>query len=291
MNENHLYVAGTTWSRGSDGEYTELVKYSLNGAEIALESAAKVVGIVNDQFSLDEKDGNLRIATTSYDGNKNINNLFVLDEHLEEIGRVTGFAEDEHIKAVRYIGDTAYVITYVQTDPLFVIDLSNPAKPVITGEVKIDGFSSSLTPVDENTLLGIGYGTYTYEYEGEEFTTAGGVKLALFDISDNSNPQVLDEFTVADSYSAAQETHKAIVHNTDKEYYAIPLIVEDYNYYYYNRQDNPYASGALVIRVQDGKISADNLKADVSAERCTYIDDYLYVLSDDTTDIYSFEVQ
>ena len=112
-----------------------------------------------------------------------MNNLYVLDGELNPVGEVTGFAPDESIKAVRYMENTAYVITYEQTDPLFVIDLTDPTTPVITGEVKISGFSSMLVPIDENTVLGIGYHT---EDEGREMEIQEGLKIVTFDVSDKN---------------------------------------------------------------------------------------------------------
>ena len=96
----------------------------------------------------------------------------MLDSGLNQIGAVEGFAKDESIKAVRYMGDTAYVITYEETDPLFVIDLSTPSDPQILGKVKISGFSTMLVPIDENTVLGIGYNTDNVYYTIWRFRTA-----------------------------------------------------------------------------------------------------------------------
>ena len=162
-NQDNLYVMATeyepryyndlmnntfsrSWAAVPTADRTQLVKISLTDA-LEVKASGSVNGTVNNQYS--------RIATTSYDDNYyEVNNLYVLDGELNPVGEVTGFAPDESIKAVRYMENTAYVITYEQTDPLFVIDLTDPTTPVITGEVKISGFSSMLVPVDENTVLG-----------------------------------------------------------------------------------------------------------------------------------------
>ena len=286
-NEKNLYLTGTYYK--NDTEYTRIVKYSVSGTNIELKATGKAKGSVNDQFSMDEKDGNLRIALTDYrwGDEKDRNYLYVLNKNLEIIGQTEGFARNEHIEAVRFIGDTAYVITFERTDPLFIIDLKNPKEPKITGEVKIDGFSSQLLPVDENTMLGIGFCTSEEEFG----IVRDGVKLALFDISDKNEPKVLDEYELRNSDSEAQYNHKAITINPDSGYWAIPIE----SYYSYEDEvfADEYENGALEIRIKDGKLEVKNHKidADEYATRCTYIGSYLYVLTGESKNVYSFEIQ
>ncbi|MCR5207764.1 MAG: beta-propeller domain-containing protein [Eubacterium sp.] len=280
-NEKNLYLTGTNYS--DDTEYTRIVKYSLNKTKIKLEATGRAKGSVNDQFSMDEKDGNLRIALTDYrwgDVKKDRNYLYVLDKNLDIIGKTEGFAKNEHIEAVRFIGDAAYVITYETTDPLFIIDLSKPTEPTILGEVKIDGFSSFLTPVDENTMLGIGFCTSEEEFG----IVRDGLKLALFDISDKSNPKVLDEYEIKDSGSEAQYDHKALTINKEQGYWAIPLEL-------YNDGDGKFGEGALVIRIEDGEIKVKNYKTGDYIRRCTYIGNYLYAPEAYGETVYSFLLQ
>lgn len=281
-NENNMYITMGQWIWSKDialldgvraiESKTQIVKVSLSESSIQFTATCEVAGDINNQFSLDEKDGKLRVATTSYNENdERTNNLFILDESLNKIGEVTGFADNESIQAVRFIGDTAYVITYEQVDPLFIIDLSDPANPQIKGEVEITGFSSLLVPVDENTLLGIGYSTYQGEY-GE---ATDGLKLALFDISDHENPTVLDSFVLNDAYSEAQQNHHALVVNYDKGYYAIPYEI-------FNQNTYENTNGALTFEVNDGKIDVTNqfvIEENETAIRCTYADDNLYVFN------------
>ncbi len=131
-NQENLYVTAYEFApevysnlfKSFDGNYwdiyggetaTQIIKISLTEG-IDFVASEKVDGIVNNQYALDEYNGKLRVATTSRDSEQNeINNLYVLDENLRQLGSVTGFAQNESIKAVRYINDTAYVITYEQT--------------------------------------------------------------------------------------------------------------------------------------------------------------------------------
>ena len=218
-NDHNLYAASEEWDSKSESSCTRIVRASLDGLKVKFNATVRVRGAIDDQFSMDEKDGYFRIATTAQRDGMDVNNLFVLDKDLKETGSLSGFARNESIKAVRYFGDKAYVITYEQIDPLFIIDLSDPSKPSIDGEVKIDGFSTLLVPAGEGRLLGIGHATGDNGYGGEY---ASGLKLVLFDISDPSEPKVLNSREFKDMESPAQDTHKALTVNSRDGWYAVP---------------------------------------------------------------------
>lgn len=303
--ENNMYIYSTRWHydvlvdyetdedvlsdsympRNTDPIKTSIYKVSLTDG-IAFTAYGEVDGWLDSRYSLDEKDGFLRVATTTENELYiESNNLFILDSSLNQVGSVTGFAKDESIKAVRYVGDTAYVITYEQTDPLFVIDVSDPAAPAILGEVKIDGFSSMLVPVDENTVLGLGY--YTEDADYTTMQVQRGFKLALFDVSDKLNPKVLDEKIYRDYYSPVMEEPRALVYNPDRGDYLIPLdfydahLDSDIDYYMPDIR-----GGALNFAVENGRIverglyqvNTDNSDADI-IERCLYVGDTIFMIS------------
>jgi uncharacterized secreted protein with C-terminal beta-propeller domain len=228
-NDHNLYTTATEWDDKTSSSATRIVRASLDGLKVKFNATVKVRGRIDDQFSMDEKDGYFRIATTSQRDGMDVNNLFVLDKELKETGTLSGFARNESIRAVRYFGDKAYVITYEQIDPLFIIDLSDPENPSIDGEVKIDGFSTLLVPAGEGRLLGIGHATGDNGYGGEY---AAGLKLVLFDISNPSAPKVLDSKEFKDMSSPAQDTHKALTVNSKDGWYAVPYSV-------YNYEDEP----------------------------------------------------
>lgn len=285
-NKNNMYIAMNEWQWNGYKENTELinaktqiVKVNLSEGAIKFTAECEVPGNTYNQFAMDEKDGNFRVATTSYNEQGNeINNLFVLDENLKKIGELKGFAENESIKAVRFMGDTAYVITYEETDPLFVIDLSVPANPKIKGEVEITGFSSLLVPVDKNTLLGIGYSTYA----GEDSEITDGLKLALFDISNPEKPTVLDSYVLKYADSEAQYNHHALVVNSQEGYYAIP-----YQKFIYEKGIDE--KGVIKVEIDNGKINVTNnflIECEESIIRCTYTDDNLYAF-DYSGNVYS----
>lgn len=244
-NGENLYIAGRTyiekerkeepenefvWDFGNREFRTCIIKVRMSDGDLKVLSTATVPGEIDDQFSMDEKDGNFRIATTTRRWNEegesdDINNLFVLNKNLKELGSVTGFARGESIKAVKYIGDTAYVITYEETDPLFVIDLSNSRKPKIMGEVKISGFSTLLLPVSDDKLLGIGYSTS--EVEDIDMEATSGLKFALFDVSDPARPKVINSKAFENVYSEVQEDHRALTVLGDGRF-IVPCSVDHY---------------------------------------------------------------
>ena len=282
-NESNMYITSSEWEN-DDGYYgwgnkTGIVKAELS-EEITFTAYAQVDGFVNNQYSLDEYNGNLRVASTSVndDGN-DVNHLFVLDEKLNVIGSVTDFAEDESIKAVKYVAETAYVITYEETDPLFVIDLSKPEKPAILGSVEISGFSSMLVPIDENTILGLGYHTEQNDSDFTDMEIQSGFKLALFDVSDKTNPKVLDSKSYVDFYSPVMEDPKALVYNVNRNDYVIPLNYSKYTEDKYGIYETEENGGMLNFKVENGKIAeVDRYQSSHSeTQRCLYVGDRIYM--------------
>ena len=306
-NDHNLYCTSMEWTDDSNTYYTRIVRAGLDGLKVKIDATAAVRGYIDSQFSMDERDGYFRIATTSERAGMDVNNLYVLDSKLKESGKVTGFARNESIKAVRFIGEKAYVITYEAIDPLFIIDLSDPEKPVIEGEVKIDGFSTLLIPVNESRLLGIGHATGDNGYGGEYDS---GLKLALFDISDPSEPKVLDSKEFKDMSSIAQYDHHALMVNGDAGYFAIPyevwtsewiedeeILVEDdseepsetdgpetpaEDTLAVSEPDYTYDAGILLFKADDSINSVDQHKLEGSAAlRSVYIGDWVYALDSD----------
>ena len=299
-NDHNLYTASYEWDSKKNSEYTRIVRASLDGIKIKFNATASIRGRIDDQFSMDEKDGYFRIATTSQRDGMDVNNLYVLDKNLRETGSVTGFARNESIRSVRYFGDKAYVITYEAIDPLFIIDLSDPSAPRIEGEVKIDGFSTLLVPVGQGRLLGIGHATGDNGYGGEY---ASGLKLALFDISDPSEPKVLDSKEFENMNSPAQETHKALTVNTREGWYAVPyeiwhdtssvdsgVIIEDDAESSEDieldaeddENDSSFEAGVLVFGAENKiKVYDQHKLGSEYLYRSVYIGDYIYALDGD----------
>ena len=282
--EKNMYIAINKQKYGEGyellGGTTHILKFGLEDGRFSFKAEGDIEGQVNNQFSMDENGEYFRIATTS--GNLwNItedtkNNLYVLNDKLEEVGKVEGFAPDEKIYSVRYVGDKAYVVTFKQTDPLFVIDLSNAANPQILGELKLPGYSTYLHPYDETHLIGFGYET---KENGTRVTT-DGLKMVMFDISDFANPQVLFKVNIGDRYTSSEllYNHKALLYSKEKNIIAFPLTT------YSNGKTNSRAAiyeidlnkGFVLKGEISNIITADYLK---QVQRIVFVNDAYYTLS------------
>ncbi len=221
MSEDNLYLVSARYS-----DEANITKVSLDGVNIMPVANGTVEGYTESQFSMDEHEGNFRIATTSRDmmGNTS-NNLYILDETLTTIGEIENMARGERIYSVRFMGDMGYIVTFRETDPLFAIDLSDPKNPQVLGELKIPGFSEYMHPIDDETLIGIGEETMVDVYGN---VIGLGLKLSLFDVSDPENPTESHKYLFGDNtYSYAMYDHKAFYYNADKGIIAFPF--EDYS--------------------------------------------------------------
>ena len=230
MNYENLYVFSSGWDKS--GSYTEIAKYSITDG-IKNVGTAKAPGYASTQFSYDEYDGKFRIATTSsvYNGTKNVdmNNIYVYDENMELCGSLTGLAPDESIRSARFMGDVAYIVTFRQVDPLFVIDMSED-DPKVLGELKIPGFSTYLHPVGEGLLLGIGSETVDKDYGDWVATSVSGLKVSLFDVSDPTDPKEIDVANYVggqNAYSVAKDNHNAFVYSETTNTGYFPLTTYD----------------------------------------------------------------
>ncbi|MEO4053870.1 beta-propeller domain-containing protein [Solibacillus sp. CAU 1738] len=212
---------------------TQIYKFSINKTAIKMTAETTVKGTILNQFSMDEYDGHFRVATTEgnawgNDANSK-NHLFILDKNLNQVGSLNDLARGERIYSARFMGDKAYIVTFKQVDPLFVIDVANPANPKVLGELKIPGFSNYLHPLDDNHLIGIGYDTQVRidSYSKEPFVITKGMKLALFDVSDLANPKEKDAVIIGGrgTYSDVQYDHKALFRDEENHYYGFPITI------------------------------------------------------------------
>jgi len=273
-------------------ERTIIHRISISDGEITYESQGDVPGFVNNQFSLSEHDGYLRVSTTtqgwmirSYIGNvESQNNVYVLDMDLDIVGSVEDLASGEQIYATRFIGDKCYLVTFKQIDPFFVIDLSDPTNPEVLGELKIPGFSTYLHPYDETHIIGIG-------------RDGGKVKISLFDVSDMSNPVELSKYEIENdetgwgwTQSSALYEHKAFLFDKEKNLLVMP--VGDYS------KQSAYVldisidggiklKGTVTHNHEDQSEQEDdetiyyyNYDYGNSIKRTLYIEDVLYTISD-----------
>lgn len=293
-NEN-MYLVGTTYYfwpmldfiRVEEPVYeskTAIMKIAIGDSEVEYETLGLVSGYTLNQFSMDEYNGYLRITTTvGWWGSEINNRLYVLDENLvvvsvlEHLGK-----EGETIKSTRFAGDYAYLVTFQNTDPFYVINLSDPENPVVDGELLIPGFSTYLQPLGEDYMLGIGF--------GDSDGGTQGLKVSIYDISDKENPFEFDvvTFDYSDfgwSWSSATYNHKDLLVSISKGIIALPFSTYDYS----STTGYKYNSGILVYNfdfvdglslngyVKHSEDSAEN----IYVYKSKFIDNFFYTVSNE----------
>ena len=271
---------------------TYIYKFKLENSKATYVNEGSVPGEVLNQFSMDEKDGYFRIATTdstSWNSETDRNNLYVLNDKLEIVGKIEGLAKGEKIYSVRFMGNRAYMVTFVETDPLFVIDLSAPTNPKVLGELKIPGYSKYLHPYDENHIIGFGENTKINEYGG---VVTDGMKMALFDVTNPNKPKELYSVDIGEegTYSELLNNHKALLFSKEKNIIAFPVSISEETGRY---NTNLKFQGAIVygldlekgftlkgtiahMEIENGYRDYDYKR---EVERIIYIKDNLYTLS------------
>lgn len=326
----NLYVAVTGYQQFSGMEkrllsgqvppnnsnFTKIYKFKLSEGQVTYTAQGEVPGNILNQFSMDENQGNFRIATTQGDIWRtdeyiSRNNVFILDSNLDITGRLENIAPGEKIYSARFIGDRGYLVTFKTVDPFFVIDLKDPHNPAILGALKIPGYSDYLHPYDENHVIGFGKDTVELSSKiaadqgGTTMAFYTGMKMAIFDVTDVQNPVEMFRETIGDrgTDSDLLQNHKALLFDKDKNLLAFPVTVMTVD----NSQTAPNGSipqygnfafqGAYVYNLDltngftlKGKIThlsaEDYLKAgnywydsDKNVARILYINNDLYTLS------------
>ncbi len=312
----NIYVAIPKYEQ--DGtQKTEVHKIHVDNSKITYEAAGKVPGYILNQFSMDEYNGYFRIATTEYnygvvyEDTKNgtvtvtkieeptiVNNVYVLNQSMATVGSLEGLAPGERIYSARFIGARCYLVTYVQVDPLFVIDLKNPEDPKVLGELVMPGYSNYLHPYDENILIGIGKNST--EVQGEWWGAYYlGVKISLYDVSDVEHPRIIKDLMIGDrgTDSTALTDHKAFLFDKELNLLAIPILLAEIDESKYPDGVPSTAYGEYVwqgLYVMDitandltlrGTIThIDNLQDgyilwEYQIERSLYIENMLYTIS------------
>jgi uncharacterized secreted protein with C-terminal beta-propeller domain len=199
---SNLYV-----TTSSEPSTTRIHRFSIADPDAArYEGSGSVPGHLLNQFSMSESDGVLRVAST-IDGPPSesvVTTLRVDGSALPELGHVGGLGAGERIYAVRFLGQLGYVVTFRQTDPLYVVDLRDPARPVVRGELKIPGYSAYLHPVGDGLLLGVGQ-------DADAGGRVRGAQVSLFDVSDPAAPARLASAPLGAGWSEVESDHHAFL--------------------------------------------------------------------------------
>ncbi|NOU71094.1 hypothetical protein GC098_06570 [Paenibacillus sp. LMG 31458] len=215
---------------------TIIYQFGLNAGKGEYKHTGKVPGRLLNQFSMDEHNGHFRLATTTgemgrTDEGISKNHVFILDANLKEKGKIENIAPGERIYSTRFMGDRAYMVTFKNTDPLFVIDLKDPAEPKLLGALKIPGYSDYLHPYDENHIIGFGKDTTEVDNKNpngpQSIAYYQGMKVALFDVTDVNNPKEKFKELIGDrgTDSEVLHNHRALLFNKEKNLLSFPVNV------------------------------------------------------------------
>ncbi len=241
---------------------TQIAKLTSENLEIT--ASGTVPGKILNQFSLDEYDKNLRVATTVGEnwpwttmgpsGSAiTANDVYILNEKMKEVGSIKELGLEEKIYSARFIGDKGYLVTFRQTDPFYILDLKDPKNPVKSGELKIPGYSSYLHPLSKNLILGIG-------------KEDANVKLSLFDVSDPQNPQEVSKYNLDEYWSEILNTHHAFLADPQKSAFFLPG-----------------SKGGYVFSYDNNELKLEKAISGNAIKRAVYIDHYLYILGEEIT--------
>ena len=282
-----LYVTTTDWTWTnpaadivpSEGQVrTQVHRFDISDpARTTYVASGEVPGYVLNQWALDEHQGHLRVATTteapwlgregapdsqgpdtespdtqSPDTQSMVTVLATQGEQLVPVGRVEGLGRGERIFAVRYFDDFATVVTFRQTDPLYTLDLRDPANPRVLGELKIPGYSAYLHPIGGSLVLGVGQ-----DATAEGLTT--GSKVSVFDLADLANPRQLGTWALAGSSSETEFDARAFLWWDPSDLAVIPVTMWGNPVPVAEGTEPPFQEpwfGAVGLRVgQDGSVT------------------------------------
>lgn len=297
MTPSALYLATPQDNSSGTGSSTDtrIDRFTVEGTAVDWQAGGVVTGTLINQFAMDERDGRLRVAThtlsSQFAGGTwatvEDNGVYILDtegDSLDLIGSVTGLAPGEQLYAVRFVEDTAYLVTFLRTDPLFAIELSDPTAPTVEGELVIPGFSNYLQSVGDGLLLGIGQ-------ETEPGTWNTRMHVTLFDVSDSTNLiQIERQFLDEDaqwSWSESQFEHHAVLYSAGDGLLVVPVAASGYDpqsgAYRYETTLQVLTVDATGVTVR-GVIHTDGI-----VSRTVRIGDVLYAIGEDHVTAYRLD--
>ncbi len=245
----NIYLTSTIWSCNQE---TVIHRVDISNNGISYEATGTVHGQVMNQFSMDEYQGFFRVATTTWPyvpfravpvlANAGVGvatpgtqvqstpigpttNVYVLNMDLHNVGSVEGISPGETFYAARFFGDRAYLVTFQRVDPLFVVDLKDPYRPQVIGQLEITGVSDYLQPYDKNHLIGFGKSSVNVTWENAALFQ--GLKFSLFDVTDPTHPIDTSDFLVGDrgSDSLALTDSHAVLFARDLNLLVVPVEI------------------------------------------------------------------
>ena len=309
VSNDNIYFWNSDYYMAS--EQTKIMKYSYKDGIITPQASASVLGNINNDYSLDEYKGNLRLVITkgnnwfgimpigeSSTADNSVvsreetteNALYIFDKDLKVKGKIEGLAKGEHIKSARFMGDMAYFVTFRQTDPLFSVDVSDPANPKILGYLKIPGFSEYLHPFGNGLLFGLG------QDADEKVGGTKGLKLSMFDISNPADVKEIAKklFNERDedySNSEAEYERKSILVDAAKNLIGFPVS-------FYSSAKRRQINQYVIYGFDKEKGFYERFRADFpefnyyeGSYRGLYIGKHFYIVAANIDEVLSFDMK
>ncbi len=277
------YVTQNSYSE--KGDTLKIHKFVMAGVDMAYYATGETSGYVLNNYSMDEYNSHFRVAR-NVAGKGNC--ITVFDGAMKQVGETPFVEEKEQIKSVRFMGDVGYMVTYENTDPLFVVDLSDPTKPTLLGELKIPGFSQYLHPVGDGLLIGIGRHTtptYVKDENGKEIevgSTDLGMKVSLFDVRDATQPKQIDQLVLGEGFAEVCDNPRALMVDGNGRF--------AFAYDGYSSQSGVSKASGLVFAVENDKLvkraALQATDRDGYGSRFVAIGDKLYWVSNGKIHVY-----
>ena len=299
-----VYTGGTVSMQDvQQAQDSTVLRAAYSGGSVNVAAAGVVPGSVLNQFSLDEYDGYFRVATGRFatvgGSPTRSDDVYVMDMSMKQVSALKNIAPGENIYAVRFVGETGYVVTFEQIDPLFVISFKDVGNPTVLSALKVSGYSDYLHPLPGGYLIGVGKDAVPSSMSNVAFYT--GLKLSLFRVFGNGTSIQVDKMLIGDrgTDSPVLTDHLAFTYDSTRNITIIPLTL----YKVSGNQTmcsscvpqygDPVWQGVYVIKVTPsgfhllGKVSqypaglnyGDSANPNLVVDRTVVIGDYLYTIS------------
>jgi hypothetical protein len=263
-----LYLTDTNYDwQGNNRTTTDVYKFAYANRGATPVATGTVQGRILNQYSMSEYAGNLRVATTidptwffnAFGGgivSESSNQVYVLGHQgstLTVVGSIENIAVGETLQSARFLGDRGYLVTFLQTDPLFTVDLSEPTNPRVVGKLEVPGYSTFLTPMDANHILTVGQYVPPPGQSGN-----WGVQLSIFDVTDFANPVQSANVVIGTdtgAYSEALWDPKAFTYFAERGMVALPVsIYPDYGDVIFIEGDGGTTDGGTGVEPVEGPV-------------------------------------
>ncbi|MDX2052967.1 MAG: beta-propeller domain-containing protein [Polyangiaceae bacterium] len=255
VTDQRMYVAGPVWGQSTPvGSVIQVVDISDPTGDLKEGASIQVAGQVNSRWQMDEYNGALRVISQPFQ-------WLAATPPTVETFRVTSSTDitplgattltlprPESLQSVRFDGDRGYAITFERTDPLFTIDLRDPAKPAQVGQLEIPGFVYHMEPRG-NRLIGLGF---------DQGNAEGSLHVSIFDVSNMAAPTMLSRKNFGGNWAGLAEGQDQI-HKSFRVLDSERLILVPFSGYSSAGQVDPNCSGTWNSGIQLLDFTSDML--------------------------------